>query len=108
MCIVFFVHQIGTLQTSRNFIATGNLFRSTAGVSLLAESLHQIAVIRYAVCRNLLILQQILVGTDDVPADTMEFIRSKCIPKTVLFVRAYYVMVWVCETAENQPSSGAL
>lgn len=96
------------LQTSRHFLSAANLFRSTAGISLIAESLHQIAVIRYVLCRNLLILQEILVKTDEMAADTLEFIRSNCIPETVIFVRAYYVMIWICETAENQPSSGAL
>lgn len=94
------------LNTSQSFLSIGHLFRSTAGISLVAETLHQIAVVRYALCRNLLILQQILIDTSDLPIETIEFIRSDCMPETVVFVQAYYVMVWICETYENQPTSG--
>lgn len=96
------------LQTSQSLLTVGHLFRSDAGISLVAETLHQIAVVRYALCRNLLILQQILIDTSDLPIDTIEFIRSNCMPETVIFVQAYYVMVWICETYENQPTAGAL
>ncbi|XP_055326409.1 nuclear pore complex protein Nup160 homolog isoform X2 [Sitodiplosis mosellana] len=96
------------LQTSRGFLSVGHLFRSDTGISLVAESLHQIAVIRYALCRNLLILQQILIDSSDLPIDTLEYIRSDCMPETVVFVQAYYVMVWICETSETLPTTGNL
>lgn len=84
------------------------MFKSNTGVSLVAESLHQIAVIRFALCRNLLILQQILIDLSDLPVDTIEFIRSQCMTDTVVFVQAYYVMVWICETSEVSPTPAAL
>lgn len=96
------------LQTSRGILSAGHLFRSNAGISFVAGTLHQIAVIRYALCRNLLILQQIVIDSNDLAVDTLEYIRSNCMPETVVFVQAYYVMVWICETSENQPTSGAL
>lgn len=96
------------MNTSQSLLSAGHLFRSNAGLSLVAETLHQITVVRYALCRNLLILQQILIDTSDLPIDTIEFIRSNCMPETVVFVQAYYVMVWICETYENQPAAGAL
>lgn len=96
------------MNTSHCLLNAGHLFSSNAGLSLVAETLHQIAVVRYALCRNLLILEQILIDTSDLPIDTIEFIRSNCMPETVVFVQAYYVMVWICETYENQPTAGAL
>ena len=105
-CWFFFV--LDVLQTSRGFLSVGHLFRSDTGISLVAESLHQIAVIRYALCRNLLILQQILIDSSDLPIDTLEYIRSDCMPETVVFVQAYYVMVWICETSETLPTTGNL
>lgn len=96
------------MQTSREMMSMGHLFRSDTGISLVSESLHQIAVIRYALCRNLLILQQILIDSSDLPIDTLEYIRSNCMPETVVFVQAYYVMVWICETSETPPTAGNL
>lgn len=96
------------MQTSRGFLSAGHLFRSDTGISLVSETLHQIAVIRYALCRNLLILQQILIDSSDLPIDTLEYIRSDCMPETVVFVQAYYVMVWICETSETLPTTGNL
>lgn len=96
------------LQTSRGILSIGHLFRSDIGISLVSESLHQVAVIRYALCRNLLILQQILIDSSDLPIETLECIRSNCMPETVVFVQAYYVMVWICETSETAPTVGNL
>lgn len=96
------------MQTSHDFISLGHLFKSDTGISLVSESLHQIAVIRYALCRNLLILQQILCDSSDLPIDTLEYIRSNCMPETVVFIQAYYVMVWICETSETPPTAGNL
>lgn len=95
-------------QTAGSYLSVGELFKSNTGTSLVAESLHQIAVIRYALCRNLLILQQRLIDSSDMPVDTIEFIRSNCMPETVVFVQAYYVMVWICETSETPPKAAAL
>lgn len=74
----------------------------------MAESLRQNTIVRYSLCRNLLILQNILTDSDDLQCDTKEIIRSKCMPETEVFVHAYYVMVWICETATVSPSAAAL
>lgn len=106
--LLLFTFISDVMQTSRGYLSLGHLFRSDTGISLVAESLHQIAVIRYALCRNLLILQQILIDSSDLPIDTLEYIRSNCMPETVVFVQAYYVMVWICETSETLPTVGNL
>lgn len=78
-------------------LALGPLFAGDLGVSILAGTLKQIALVRFALCRNLLILQQLLVDRFDVPCAVLEDVRSNCMPNTVVFVQAYYVMVWLCE-----------
>lgn len=95
-------------QNSRLLLNVGHLFKSNTGISLLAESLRQISIIRYSLCRNLLILQHILIDSSDLQRDAVEIIRSRCMPETVVFLQAYYVMVWICETSEISPSSAAL
>lgn len=84
----------------------GNLFGSNYGISVVAESLRQISLIRYSLSRNLLILQQILIETFSLQPSSVEIVRSRCMPETVLFVQAYYVMVWLSETPVN-PSASA-
>lgn len=85
------------------------LFGSDIGISVVSESLRQISLIRYSLCRNLLILQHILFDTFDIPCNVLEVIRSQCMPDTVVFVQAYYVMMWMSETpAQCGPSSVSL
>lgn len=91
---------------SRILLSMGNLFGSNYGISVVAESLRQISLIRYSISRNLLILQQILIETFSLQSSSIEIVRSRCMPETVLFVQAYYVMVWLSETPVN-PSTSA-
>lgn len=53
-----------------------------------------------------MILQQILIEKSDLPCHLLEDIRSSCMPNTVVFVQAYFVMVWICETPIQQLSRG--
>lgn len=62
---------------------------------------------RYSMCRNLLVLQQILIDKFDLSCDVMEEVRSNCMPNTVVYVQAYYVMVWLCETPVQSGNSSA-
>ncbi|XP_055713609.1 nuclear pore complex protein Nup160 homolog [Phlebotomus papatasi] len=78
-----------------------NLFASQFGISLVAESLQQIATIRYILCRNLLILQHILIDTTALSSDILENIRSHKIPETEVFVQAYFVIVWIAKTSAD-------
>lgn len=85
------------LLAPRQLLALGPLFAGDLGVSTLAETLKQIALVRYALCRNLLIVQQLLIDRMDVAWDVLEDVRSNCMPNTVVFVQSYYVMAWLCE-----------
>lgn len=44
----------------------------------------------------------------DLQRATVEIIRSRCMPETVVFMQAYYVMVWIAETSETRPTPAAL
>lgn len=96
------------MHQSKLLLSIGHLFLSNAGISLVAESLRQMSIIRFSLCRNLLILQHILMESSELQRDTIEIIRSECMPETVIFVQAYYLMVWICETTEAPPSPAAL
>lgn len=89
--------QYNHLLAPRQLLALGPLFAGDWGISTLAETLKQVALVRYALSRNLLVLQQLLVDRFDVGCDVLEDVRSNCMPSTVVFVQAYYVMVWLCE-----------
>uniref|UniRef100_A0A1B0CGF9 Putative nuclear pore complex nup160 component n=1 Tax=Lutzomyia longipalpis TaxID=7200 RepID=A0A1B0CGF9_LUTLO len=78
-----------------------NLFASQFGISIVAESLEQIATIRYVLCRNLLILQHIFIDTNALPSDVLENVRSHQMPETEVFVQAYFVIVWICKSSAD-------
>lgn len=60
-------------------------------------------LIRFSICRNLLLLQQLLLechqklsySMDSAGVDT---IRSVLLPRAVVLTQAYYVVMWVSET----------
>lgn len=92
-----------TPEASRLILSVSHLYSSHLGVSTIAQSLHQIAVVRFSICRNLLLLQQLLLechqklsySMDSAGVDT---IRSILLPRAVVLTQAYYVVMWVSET----------
>lgn len=87
--------------STRMFISLGALFGSQVGLSLLAETVRQNSLIRFAICRNLLLLQQILIDTHSLPVDVLECLRSQFMPDVLIFLQSYHVMVWISETPVN-------
>lgn len=92
-----------TPETSRLLLSVSHLYSSNLGVSTIAQSLHQIAVVRFSICRNLLILQQLLLECHQKLSYSMDSagvdrIRSIILPRTVVLTQAYYVVMWVSET----------
>ena len=81
------------------------LFDSILGTSLVTETVRQISSSRYALCRNLLIIQHILIDGFSLNCNAAEIVRSKNIPETVIFLQAYYVMVWISEEAFATPQT---
>lgn len=70
---------------------------SAIGTSLLTETVRQIALVRYTLCRNLLLLEQVLTENSTLNVSSTEIIRSRCVPDTAVFLQGYYVMVWISE-----------
>ena len=79
------------------------LFNGNYGTSVVTETVRQISSSRYAMCRNLLIIQHILIDGASLNCNEAEIIRSKHIPETVIFLQSYYVMVWIGEDAFAVP-----
>lgn len=84
-------------------------FGSQLGVSALSEVIKQIATSRFSICRNLLILQQIVLSRSEFfDSKSLHSVKSSLAPKTVVLTQAYYVLLWVCETNTSVTSSEAL
>ncbi|XP_070491725.1 nuclear pore complex protein Nup160 homolog [Chironomus tepperi] len=83
------------------------LFGGNYGSSLVSETVRQISSSRFAMCRNLLIVQNILIDGFSLNCNEAEIIRSKHIPETVIFLQSYYVMVWIGEDAFAAPQPKA-
>lgn len=79
------------------------LFGGNYGTSLVSETVRQISSSRFSMCRNLLIIQNILIDGFSLNCNEAEIIRSKNIPETVIFLQSYYVMVWISEDAFATP-----
>lgn len=77
---------------------TDYYFKSQIGVSVISKTVTQINAIRYTVCRNLLILQQIILShPESFSLQSLSVIKSSIAPKTVVFCQAYYAILWVCK-----------
>ena len=59
---------------------SGYYFSSFIGIQLITETTRQIIHLRYILCRNLLILEHILVQNFVLNCNATEIIRSKCLP----------------------------
>lgn len=81
------------------------LFSGNYGTSVVTETVRQISSSRYALCRNLLIIQHILIDGFSLNCNEAEIIRSKHIPETIIFLQSYYVMVWIGEDAFAIPQN---
>ncbi|KAH8413093.1 hypothetical protein KR009_007873 [Drosophila setifemur] len=77
---------------------TGALFGSEYGLSILAETVRQIAMIRFSVSRNLLVLQYMVYGQDGLTTESML--------TNMNYLNSYYTLVWIAETAisSNTPA----
>ncbi|XP_055603788.1 nuclear pore complex protein Nup160 homolog [Uranotaenia lowii] len=73
-------------------------FAGLLGVQLLTESVRQMIQLRYMVVRNLIVLQHLLLSNFALNCNSMEIIRSKCIPDSEVFLQSYYVMNWIAES----------
>ncbi|KAH8248893.1 hypothetical protein KR032_004033 [Drosophila birchii] len=76
--------------SSRFLQPTGALFGSEYGLAILAETVKQMAMIRFAVCRNLLILQYLACK----PAG----METSNISTNINYLKCYSTLVWIADT----------
>lgn len=85
------------------------LFGSDLGTSTIAECVTQIAVLRFSICRNLLILQNIILSCSEIlDSHSLHTIKSSLAPRTVVLTQAYYVIMWISETSTSVVPSQSL
>uniref|UniRef100_W8B7B0 Nuclear pore complex protein Nup160 n=1 Tax=Ceratitis capitata TaxID=7213 RepID=W8B7B0_CERCA len=92
---------LGYSQASQFLSTVGVLFGSHLGLSVLSETVRQLTAVKFAICRNLLILHQILIDTYSLSVDLLETLRSHFMPDITIFLQSYYVMSWISETPVN-------
>uniref|UniRef100_A0A1Y1M1R8 Uncharacterized protein n=1 Tax=Photinus pyralis TaxID=7054 RepID=A0A1Y1M1R8_PHOPY len=73
------------------------LFSSHLGVSLVTKCIHQQAVVRFTICRNLLVIQKMLLLCGKYDGNALEAIRTVCLPEIVILTRVSYVMLYLTE-----------
>ena len=96
------------------------LFSSEMGVSVLTESLNQMAITRFKLTRDVIVLQLIMLecgllsenggssGTGVSTQNSAELIRSTYLPRSVVMAHCYYVLVWLTGTVSTAPPPNSL
>lgn len=96
------------IETSKIILNTTHLFSSQLGISTITESVAQIAFLRFSICRNLLILQRIILSRlENFDSKILHSIKSSLAPRTVVLTQAYYVVLWLRETTANTGSQSS-
>ncbi|KAH8279731.1 hypothetical protein KR054_003325 [Drosophila jambulina] len=76
--------------SSRFLQPTGALFGSEYGLAILAETVKQMAMIRFAVCRNLLMLQYLMCKPSGM--------ETSNISTNINYLNCYSTLVWIADT----------
>ncbi|EDW88051.1 nuclear pore complex protein Nup160 homolog [Drosophila yakuba] len=76
--------------STRFLQSSGALMGSEYGLSILSETVKQMAMIRFSVCRNLLVLQYMAYGQNGM--------ESENILTNINYLNSYYTLVWIAET----------
>ena len=87
------------------------LFSSVTGVSLLTESLKQMAQARFKLTRDLLLMEIIILEVgylNRAPPSVSKMIHSTFIPRSVVMAHCYCVLVWLTETFSSAPPPNSL
>ncbi|RZC33085.1 nuclear pore complex protein Nup160 -like, partial [Asbolus verrucosus] len=82
-------------QSDEFYSSISHIFTSQLGVSVVAGCLRQQAQVRFTICRNLLLISNILLERKELDWNVLEAIRSVCTPEIVVLTQANYVMVWL-------------
>lgn len=93
-------YELPSFDMARQLLSVGQLFGSHIGISTVAETTRQVAVMRFSLCRNLLLLQHIILQLSEEHSSVIinHELQNRLMPQTVTLIQAYLVMVWICET----------
>lgn len=75
--------------------SVNHIFTSQLGISTAIGSLRQQAQIRFTICRNLLLICNILLERSELDWNTLEAIKSVASPEIVVLTQANHLMVWL-------------
>ncbi|XP_015601122.1 nuclear pore complex protein Nup160 homolog [Cephus cinctus] len=96
-------------EASKMLLNVSHLFGSQLGISTVAQSVTQITRLRFSICRNLLMLQQIVLSRPEAfDSRSLHSIKSASAPRTVVLTQAYHAVMWICETPAPSASSQSL
>ncbi|XP_034185245.1 nuclear pore complex protein Nup160 [Osmia lignaria lignaria] len=100
----------GDHDASKVLLNINHFLSSQLGISAIAKSVAQITLLRFSICRNLLILQQIILLRPELfDSRSLHSVKSSLAPRTVVLTQAYYVVTWICEsTALSAPVQSLL
>ncbi len=87
------------------------VFASALGVSVVAESLHQMVRSRFDLTRNLIVLQLLMLEcglSESVSPDTAKQVDSTFLPRSVVMAHCYYVLVWLTGTCATVPPDNSM
>ncbi|CAH2326036.1 Hypothetical predicted protein [Pelobates cultripes] len=94
------MNQSDLAQTANLRMNLGNLYGSTTAASLVSQAVGKIATTRFLICRDLLILEYLLLRMGDVAfVGGGQLLQSQqdLIPRTSHTLLSYYVIRWGCQ-----------
>ena len=87
------------------------VFSGPLGTSVIAESLNQTVKTRFALTRNLILLQLLMLEcglSQSVSPDTANRIESTFLPRSVVMAHCYYTLVWIAGTRATAPPDNSV
>ncbi|XP_066259653.1 nuclear pore complex protein Nup160 homolog [Euwallacea similis] len=89
---------------------TLHYFSSNLGVSFVASCLRQQCQNRFGICRNMIILCDILEKGESLKSNVSEALHSVCKPEITYLTQAYFVMLWLTKLSalNNVPQESTL
>ena len=87
------------------------VFSGPLGISVIAESLNQTVKTRFALTRNLMLLQLLMLEcglSQSVSPDTASRIDSTFLPRSVVMAHCYYILVWLAGTCATAPPDNSV
>ncbi|GAB6031618.1 hypothetical protein CHUAL_009380 [Chamberlinius hualienensis] len=80
-------------------LLVNKLFGSSLGVSLLSRTVQQMAELKLAVCRDVLVFLVFLFRKDEqINYRVGSALKSMLLPQCVCLTQAYFLLNWACET----------